>query len=206
MRFFRRRADVGKYEDPPARPLAPLDVVVDDGVMISLAAVRLAAKNRIILSAVRDRLDFDEAGLTAFIKTVLARLAEENEETAVRVDESSHEAGLAPGIMMDVAVTARDSHRRRPEVHRALANRLRELADDPVRIAELVAHAQDAAAAELTRAVAARALAPRFDEEADYEVERPERLAWVAIDLADLSEQRASARPPGVSPRDPQAG
>jgi hypothetical protein len=190
MRFFRRRADVGKYEDPPARPLAPFDTVVDDGVMISLAALRLAAKNRIILSAVRDRLDFDEKGLTSFVRTVLARLAEENEETAERVDESSHEAGLAPGIALDVAITMRDNHRRRPEIHRAMAARLRELADDPAQVAELVAQAQDAAAAELTRAVAARALAPRFDDDPRYKDERPDRMAWVAVDLADLAEQR----------------
>ena len=48
--------------------------MVEDGVMIALAAVRLAAKNRIILSAVRDRLDFDESGLTRFVRTVLDSL------------------------------------------------------------------------------------------------------------------------------------
>ena len=187
MRFFRRRADVGKYEDPPVRPLAPFDTVVDDGVMISLAAVRLAAKNRIILSAVRDRLDFDERGVTSFVRTVLARLAEENEETAERVDEASQDPGLARGVPLDVAITIRDSHMRRPDVHRAMATRLRELADDPEKVAELVAQAQDAAAAELTRAVASRAAAPGFDEDADYESERPERVRLLQDDLADLA-------------------
>ena len=189
MRFFRRRADVGKYEDPPARPLAPFDTVVDDGVMIALAAVRLAAKNRIILSAVRDRLDFDEEGLTRFVRTVLARVAEENDETADRVDEASQDPGLAPGVALDVAIVIRDSHRRRPDVHRALAVRLRELADDPTRVAELVAQAQDAAAAELTRAVAAQAAAPSFADDPGYESERPERVAGLAVDLLDLAEQ-----------------
>jgi hypothetical protein len=192
MRFFRRRADVGKYEDPPARPLAAFETVVDDGVMISLAAVRLAAKNRVILSAVRDRLDFDEAGLTRFVRTVLARLAQENEETADRVDVISQDAGLAHGVALDVAITIRDSHRRRPDVHRALAVRLRELAEDAPKVAALVAQAQEAAADELTGAVAAQAASPRFDEDPDYEAERPERLAWVAIDLADLAEGRTS--------------
>jgi len=192
MRFFRRRADVGKYEDPPARPLAPFDTVVDDGVMISLAAVRLAAKNRVILSAVRDGLDFDEVGLTRFVRTVLDRLAQENEETADRVDVVSQDAGLAPGVALDVAITIRDSHRRRPDVHRALAVRLRELAEDAPQVAALVAQAQEAAADELTGAVAAQAAGPRFDEDPDYEAELPERVAWVAIDLADLAERRAS--------------
>jgi hypothetical protein len=189
MRFFRRRADVGKYEDPPARPLAPFETVVDDGVMIALAAVRLAAKNRIILSAVRDRLDFDEVGLLRFVRTVLARVAEENDETAERVDAASQDPGLAPGVALDVAITIRDSHRRRPEVHRALAARLRDLADDPPRVAELVAQAQDAAAAELTRAVAAQAAAPSYADDARYEEERPERVAGLAVDLLDLAEQ-----------------
>jgi len=189
MRFFRRRADVGKYEDPPARPLAPFDTVVDDGVMIALAAVRLAAKNRIILSAVRDRLDFDEVGLTRFIRTVLARVAEENDETADRVDEESQDPGLAPGVALDVAITIRDAHRRRPEVHRALAVRLREFADDPSRVAEVVSQAQEAAAAELTRAVAARAAAPSLADDPGYAEKRSERVAGIAVDLLDLAEQ-----------------
>ncbi|MDP9025955.1 MAG: hypothetical protein M3N46_00155, partial [Actinomycetota bacterium] len=54
--------------------------------------------------------------------------------------------------------------------------------------AEIVAQAQDAAAAELTRAVAARAMAPRFDDDVDYDAERPERVAGLAVDLADLAE------------------
>jgi hypothetical protein len=186
MRFFRRRADVGKYEDPPVRPLAPFETVVDDGVMISLAAVRLAAKNRIILSAVRDRKNFDAAGVTSFIRTVLARLADENEETADRVDLASQNPGLAQGVPLDVAVNIRDSHMRRPDVHRALAVRLHDLAADTAAVAELVAQAQDAAADELTDAVATRAAAPGFDAEDDYVAERPERLRGLQADLAEL--------------------
>jgi len=189
MRFFRRRADVGKYEDPPVRPLAPFDSVVDDGVMISLAAVRLAAKNRIILSAVRDRKNFDPSGLASFIRTVLTRLAEENEETADRVDPASQNPGLAKGVPLDVAINIRDSHRRRPDVHRSLAVRLRELAADDARVAELVAQAQGAAADELTGAVAARAATPGFDADPEYESDRPERVAGVLVDLADLAER-----------------
>lgn len=185
--FRRRRADVGKYEDPPARPLAPFDSVVEDGVMISLSAVRLAAKNRIILSAVRDRADFDADGLHAFVRTVLARLAEENEETAERVDEASHDPVLASGLPLDVAISIRDSHMRRPDVHRALAVALRDLAADDEKVGEVVAQAQDAAAGELAGATVERLTAPGFDAEPDYHLDRMDRLRQLEEDLIELA-------------------
>lgn len=61
-----------------------------------MGAVRLSAKNRVIMSAVRDRLDFDEEGLADFVRSELRRLADENDETAERVDEVSQDAQLAP--------------------------------------------------------------------------------------------------------------
>lgn len=187
IRFRRRRADVGRYEDPPARPLAPFDSVVADGVLISLAAVRLAAKNRVILSAVRDRLDFDEGELIDFVRTELRRLADENDDTAERVDEVSHDAQLAPGIALDVAITMRDAHRRRPDVHRALAVALRADAADDDKVTALVAGAAEAATAEILRALALKVRARDFDRDSDYLSEREGRIQeFIDADLAEL--------------------
>ncbi len=187
MRFRRRRADVGRYQDPPAQPLAPFDSVVADGVLISLGAVRLSAKNRVIMSAVRDRLDFDEEGLADFVRAELRRLADENDETAERVDEVSQDAQLAPGIALDVAVTMRDAHRRRPEVHRALAETLRADAADDDRVTALVADAAEAATAEITRALALKVTAQDFGRDTDYLTERAGRIQeFLDADLAEL--------------------
>ena len=187
MRFRRRRADVGRYQDPPAHPLAPLDSVVADGVLISLGAVRLSAKNRVIMSAVRDRLDFDEEGLADFVRSELRRLADENDETAERVDEVSQDAQLAPGIALDVAVTIRDAHRRRPEVHRALAETLRADAADDDCVTALVADAAEAATAEITRALALKVTAQDFGRDIDYLMERAGRIRkFLDADFAEL--------------------
>lgn len=152
-----------------------------------MGAVRLSAKNRVIMSAVRDRLDFDEEGLADFVRSELRRLADENDETAERVDEVSQDAQLAPGIALDVAVTIRDAHRRRPEVHRALAETLRADAADDDCVTALVADAAEAATAEITRALALKVTAQDFGRDIDYLMERAGRIQkFLDADLAEL--------------------
>ncbi len=156
-------------------------------MLISLAAVRLSTKNRVILSAMRDRLDFDEGELVDFVRTELRRLADENDDTAERVDEVSHDAQLAPGVALDVAVTMRDAHRRRPDVHRALAAALRADAEDDEKVTALVAEAAEAATAEILRALALKVRARDFDRDSDYLSEREGRIQeFIDADLAEL--------------------
>lgn len=188
MRFRRRRADVGVYEDPPVPPLAPAERVVEDGVLVSTAAARLALKNRIIVGALRHNRDFDLPTLMDFARVELRRLAEENDETADRLEQERARANPAPAPPNESARKARsrEDHRRRPGIHRLLAAALRAEAEKDDAVEALVNQARDSAAAEISAAVEARLLSQRADSDPDYRAERAGRIAeFIELDLRD---------------------
>lgn len=187
LKFGRgQRVRVGKYSDPPLRPLLPIDDVVADGVTLTRSAVRLSIKNRIIVGALRDREDFDTLALSTFARDELLRLADESDETASRLEKEPDEE---PTSESPVRVLAREDRARRPRMQRDLAIALREAALDDALLATMVADAQDSASDELRRALSSRLVTQRFDLDPDYELEKATRLrALVAIDIDRLLE------------------
>ena len=187
LRFGRRdRVRVGKYQDPPLKPLLPIDDVVADGLILTLSAVRLSTKNRIIVGALRDHEDFDTHALSTFARDELVRLADESDETASRLDRQPDDE---PGSDRPARILAHEDRSRRPQVQRALAVALRDAALDETLLATLVSDAQDNASEEMRRALSNRLVTQRFDLDPDYELERDTRLrALVAIDIDRLLE------------------
>ena len=187
LRFGRRdRVRVGKFIDPPLRPLLPVEDVVADGLTLTLSAVRLSLKNRIIVGALRDRENFDTQVLSTFARDELIRFADESDETALRLEREPDEQ---PGSDRPVRLLAHEDRARRPRVQRALADALREAALDESLLAKLVGDAQDSASEEVRRALSSRLVTQRFDLDPNYELERATRLrALVAIDIDRLLE------------------
>lgn len=179
-----QRVRVGTFVDPPLRPLLPVEDVVADGVTLTLSAVRLAVKNRIIVGALRDSEDFDTFALSSFAREEITRLADESDATASRLDSTPSEPETSDSPARQLA---HEDRSRRPEVQRALAVALREASLDNSLLAGLVADAQVSASDELRRALSSRLVTQRFDLDPDYERERDTRLrALVAIDIDRL--------------------
>jgi hypothetical protein len=221
--IFRRRrrrgnVDVGTYVAPPPAPIAPVESVVHDGVLISLWSVRMAIKNRLIVAALRDGEPFDQDALAAAAREEIIAVAEENEDSAQRLEDrreelDSLEDGLDLSQISGSGVTARrpvaenEEHRRRPHVHRLLAAALRSTADDEEAVANLVAGASQDAMEEVGREIlkkaAARAELPEFvpEDDEEYAEQRPIRMRMLLdFDLAELEHEaqlrhRASAPP-----------
>ncbi|HEU0257713.1 MAG TPA: hypothetical protein VFQ96_07730 [Microbacteriaceae bacterium] len=230
MRFFGRlmrhashRVDVGTYVPPKNRTLAPVTAVVEEGVLISSYAVRLAIKNQLIVDALRDRADFDVEELKQSAHEHLLALADENDATAARLEaRGEDQAPSRPGGTAD-EVTVTDTgdivgrskairlldHRRRPEVHHRLADALRQRALEDDFLAAQVTEAQRAAWREVSGELVRRARGRRSytpQDSADYARNRAERLrAFVDDDLAAL--RRAHPDDPGrggdAEPPDP---
>lgn len=103
MRIFRRRSrlNLGKFRPPEPVPDAPIERVVEEGVLIARNAVRMAVKNRIIVDAARDHLDFDDGALAGLVHVEFDHLAEQAERS-LRVSHSSRnravQEGLAEGL------------------------------------------------------------------------------------------------------------
>ena len=188
----RRRVDLGKYEHPPVSPLAPIERVVEEGVMISASAVRMAVKNQLIVAALREHRAYDATAVAGGAQEQLRLLAGENDETADRLEQTHRGPASLEGDPDENDRIRDEEHRRRPDVHRRLAAALREFAADPVAVAGLVDQARLDASAEIGREVVVRLHAGDFGADPHYEADRAERLRdLVEIDLAAVAKRTA---------------
>lgn len=178
---------MGSGEDKrrgPARERPRKSDIIADAESLATAAVRIAVKNLLIVRALRDNADYEEAWWLTAVAREFEVIAAENEADATRLETVRAETRRKHGKALHPAdYRARDARllRRRMKVLRRIASRLRELArDEPVLLA-IVAEARQAALDEITTArhdpTPRRALDP---------VERVSALALLAEDLAAL--------------------
>ena len=61
MRWYKKRRTInlGTYVAPKLREPVHIDDLIDEGLLIARAGVRLAVKNLMILKSVRDHADWD---------------------------------------------------------------------------------------------------------------------------------------------------
>ena len=167
MGIFRRtkRVNLGKYVAPEPVPPAPIERVVDEGLMIATTAVRMSVKNHLIVDAIRDSLDYDAGALADVARAELEKLARQNVDAAREQRE------------------ARNIH-----IHRGLADALRALADDDDAVSGIVEKSREEAWREVSGVVSTVLAARSVDSrDPDYEAERDERLReLLSVDLAKL--------------------
>ena len=175
----RRRVDLGTYVDPETVDPAPVEQVVDEGLLIATSAVRMAVKNRLIVGALRDSADFDLDNLAAFASHEFAELATRNDDSAARVwrdrqwDDEPQDAGQAT---------------RYRSIFEGLAEALRAAAGKPDDLRSLVVAARDDALDEVLATKQAAAFSP--SDAAEYERGKPARLSLLLdIDLKKLGDR-----------------
>jgi len=148
MKLFRRtkRVNVGTYTDPIPTPAPKIEAQIEDGVLVALAAVRLAVTNRLIVRSLRDGQDYNEQRLRQRVTTEILKVAAEKEKDAERIRAILETVADKPGAADDASdFRARDAKmlKRRAKVSEGLAERLNELAVDPDVLGEVAdrAHA-----------------------------------------------------------------
>ena len=148
MKLFRRtkRVNVGTYTDPIPTPAPKIEAQIEDGVLVALAAVRLAVTNRLIVRSLRDGQDYNEERLRQRVTTEILKVAAEKEKDAERIRAILETVADKPGAADDASdFRARDAKmlKRRAKVSEGLAERLNELAVDPDIVGEVAdrAHA-----------------------------------------------------------------
>jgi ABC-type Fe2+-enterobactin transport system substrate-binding protein len=191
----------GTDDGSTARAATPsTERIVDEGMLIALSAVRMAVKNRIIVSALREHTDYADADYTAMARSELHEVARQNDEDSTRVQRlGSYLSRITKsGKGREVENKRRDVIRlgRRQTLHDHVAERLRALAADDDRVAQIVHKARADALQEINDALAARLLAQRIDpRQPGYAAARTERMKAVAsIDLAELAKESRSKR------------
>lgn len=194
FRKSRRRLDLGHFVAPEPLPLASFDELLEEGELLSAAAVRLAVKNHIITGSLRDELAFEEGRYVAAVADELLALADERDADAARIAIDRAGAELRPGWaehFHDYRSADAATLERREEYSRRLATRLRELAHDDEFARTTAARAQEAAWDEIAASVKARLTrAATIADEPDYVIERMDRLRELTRDLKRLERGR----------------
>lgn len=155
MAWWRRRRPIRRYQPPSEFVAPPLEDLVEEGLMIALAGVRMSVKNRILVHTLRDGVDLDLDWCEQAVGAELAALAQESADDARRL------AGQLVGKRHEVWVDdgeARYEPERLPRRQRLLtmmAARLHQLATDEEQVRGIAIASRDAA---LDDMVAARAL------------------------------------------------
>ena len=177
-------------DDPPP---ASMDDLLEEGELISAAAVRLAIKNLIITGSLRDDLSYDSDRYTAAVADELLLLADEREADAERIAGDRAGAVTRPGSAQhfhDYRSADASTLQRREEYSRRLAGRLRALAGDGEFARTTAARAQEAAWDEIAASVKARLTrAATIADEPDYVIERMDRLRDLTRDLRRLERE-----------------
>lgn len=167
MALFKRtkRVNLGKFVAPEPVEPAPVERVVEEGLLIALTAVRMQVKNHFIVAAIRDDQSYEPEVLAEYARNEIEILAEQNVKLA-RDQLTARNIGI----------------------YRGVADALREVAADDERIAATVEQSRQEAWQEVSGAVAktlaARAVDPR---DPDYAADRDARLReLIVVDFVKL--------------------
>jgi len=190
VRWFprRRRFTLGRYVAPELHE-ATIEEMVDDGVLIAGAAVRLAVKNLIILRSARDRADYSPERVAAAVREELENLVMEKQTDAARLrrtQAAASERGGQPRHHSDYRSVDAAALARRASVSERLAERLRELSEDGEYVGALVEQARADAWREIGASITAKAALSSPRRDPAYDRERGGRMLALLGDLADL--------------------
>ena len=172
--------------------------VIAEGVAIATSAARLTVKNHILVGTIAQGGSFDVSKYVNDAREALLALAAESDEAAelaTKLRKRAHGRYSDPHGTHDYRDRDVRNLKKRARQSAAVADRLREMADDPETLRFLVEAARAAAwgdvAGNLQSRLAVEAMRP--DEDPDYETMREARMqALRLVDLQALaSDQRA---------------
>lgn len=167
----------------------------EEGLLITLSAVRMTVKNSIIVTAIRDRVNFSDVDYQAIARAELLKLSKRSGHDAERVEKQRTRLKKFKGTYSYDEDTRQDVKllAKRRKVYEQLAILLAEVAQSDERVSEIVSGAQSDAASEIVGALTARLVEQeRLANDPDYVRKRGERMKdLIAIDLALLQDAQS---------------
>ena len=193
MRWFRRRRGgwLGTYEPPEPREPAPIEDVIDDGMLIAESVLRMTLRNRIIVDSLRDGRDLDRGALAAVAAAELEALADNEWESAQRVRFRREGVRLDDPFPDENTDEYRRESERREKVHLAMSEAFAARAAQPDILESLVERARREAWDEVAPVIVDRAAMEEPVADEEYLAQRDERMAaLLALDLTALAVER----------------
>ena len=186
----------------PRRELAPVEDIVEQGMLVADVAIRMTVKNEIIMNALKRGANYDEAQIRDMVREAINELASERERDSQHIGRVREEVRTTGRSSWSESLYRNSDSRtlkHREEVYEGVAEKLRECAADEGYVAKTAARALEAAWSEIGTSLAERATHPYYSggKNDAYREARDERIQLlIERDLADLMKDRKGSKLP----------
>lgn len=189
----------------PRRELAPVDDIIEQGLLVTDVAVRMTVKNDIIMNALKRRMDYDEQQIANMVVHSIEQLADERERDARHIGRVRGEVKKFGSSAWTDAEYGNDDNRtlrHRQQVYEGVAAELRRRADDQEYVTRTAQRAREAAWEEIGASIAERATHPYYSggASAEYQRARDKRIQLlIERDLTELVRMSADEPSAGTA-------
>lgn len=177
--------------------LAPVEEIVEQGLLVADVAVRMTVKNAIIMNALKEHADYDEAQIYEMVRDSLNELAAERERDArhiSRVRGEIRDTGRSSWSETEYGNNDSRTLRHRQEVYEQVAAELRARTEDDSYLDTTVERARSLAWAEIGDSLKERASHPYYSggHDEEYRSNRDDRIQQlIEKDLTSLIKQQS---------------
>lgn len=199
MAWFSRRK-FKKKRPPrrlPKRVLAPVEEIVEQGLLVADVAVRMTVKNAIIMNALKEHADYDKDQIIGMVRDSLGELAVERERDArhiSRVRGEVRSSGRSSWSETEYGNGDSRTLKHRQEVYEQVAADLRRRIDDEEYLKLTANRAHELAWEEIGNSLKDRAMHPYYSggHDEDYRTNRDDRIQQlIEKDLTSLIKEQA---------------
>lgn len=196
----KKRAPGSRRRRLPERRLAPVEDIVEQGLLVADVAARMTVKNAIIWNALRHKTDYRESQIIEMVRSTLIELADEREQDAdhiagMRAD--IRRLGTSSGSASDYGNEDSKTLRHRQEVYARVATQLRTRAEDEHYLRDTAERARAAAWEEIGDSLKQKASHPYYagGSSEGYKQEREGRIQLlIERDLTELIKRRSTKK------------
>lgn len=180
----------------PRRVLAPVEEIVEQGLLVADVAVRMSVKNAIIMNALHKHSDYNEAQIIEMVRSATEDLAIERERDArhiTRMRGEIRDTGRSSWSESDYGNDDNRTLRHRQEVYERVAEELHLRTEDPEYLEATAKRAHALAWDEIGDSLKERATHPYYSggDNEEYQSARDERIQQlIEKDLTSLMQQQ----------------
>lgn len=183
----------------PRRVLAPVEEIVEQGLLVADVALRMTVKNEIIMNALKKHADYREDEILALVRSAAEDLAEEREHDAEHIGhvrEEIRDRGHSSWTEAEYGSDDNRTLRHRQEVYENIAQQLRARASDEAYLRATAERAREMAWHEIGDSLKERASHPYYSggDSDEYREARDDRIQQlIEKDLTSLVKQKSKA-------------
>ncbi|WP_449281661.1 asparagine synthase [Leucobacter sp.] len=195
----RKRGSSRPQRRLPRRVLAPVEEIVEQGLLVADVAVRMTVKNAIIMNALKRHVDYQESQIIDMVREATEDLARERERDAKHISRMRNEirdTGRSSWSESDYGNDDNRTLRHRQEVYERVAEELHARAADEAYLGETAERARNLAWDEIGDSLKERASHPYYSggDSDEYRSEREGRIQQlIEKDLTALIQQQTGS-------------